>query len=91
MAASRGSKPGNCTLTIGSKADPTATKVLDVIVVKPARSVKAQLDQETISVGETAQITAAVTPDDATLQGVTYESRKPEVATVDENGVVTRA
>lgn len=39
--------------------------------------------------GETAQITAAVTPDDATLQGVTYESRKPEVATVDENGVVT--
>lgn len=85
----KGLKPGNCTLTIGSKANPTATKVLDVIVVKPARSVKAQLDQETISVGGTAQITAAVTPDDATLQGVTYESRKPEVATVDENGVVT--
>ena len=58
-------------------------------MVKPARSVKAQLDQETISVGGTAQITAAVKPDDATLQGVTYESRKPEVATVDENGVVT--
>lgn len=32
----KGLKPGNCTLTIGSKADPTATKVLDVIVVKPA-------------------------------------------------------
>ena len=85
----RGRKEGTCTLTIGSKADPTVTKVLDVIVVHPAKSVKAQLDQETISVGQTAQITASVKPEDATLQGVTYESRKPEVATVDENGVVT--
>lgn len=85
----KGRKQGTCTLTIGSKVDPTATKVLDVIVVQPAKSVKAQLDQETLSVGQTAQITASVSPEDATLQGVTYESRKPEVATVDENGVVT--
>ena len=85
----KGRKQGTCTLTIGSKADPTATKVLEVIVVQPAKSVKAQLDQETLSVGQTAQITASVSPEDATLQGVTYESRKPEVATVDENGVVT--
>ena len=85
----KGRKQGTCTLTIGSKVDPTATKVLDVIVVQPAKSVKAQLDQETLSVGQTAQITASLSPEDATLQGVTYESRKPEVATVDENGVVT--
>ena len=85
----KGRKQGTCTLTIGSKVDPTATKVLDVIVVQPAKSVKAQLDQETLSVGQTAQITASVSPEDATLQGVTYESRKPEVAAVDENGVVT--
>ena len=85
----KGRKQGTCTLTIGSKVDPTATKVLDVIVVQPAKSVKAQLDQETLSVGQTAQITASLSPEDATLQGVTYESRKPEVAAVDENGVVT--
>ena len=41
----KGRKQGTCTLTIGSKVDPTATKVLDVIVVQPAKSVKAQLDQ----------------------------------------------
>lgn len=85
----KGLKQGNCTLTIGSKVDPTATKVLDVIVVQPARSVKAQLDQETVFVGRTAQITASVRPEDATLQGVLYDSRRPEVATVDANGVVT--
>ena len=85
----KGLRQGTCTLTIGSKADPTVTKVLDVIVVQPAKSIKAQLDQETISVGQTAQITAELRPDDATLRGAAYESRRPEVATVDENGVVT--
>ena len=85
----KGLRQGTCTLTIGSKADPTVTKMLDVIVVQPAKSIKAQLDQETISVGQTAQITAELRPDDATLRGAAYESRRPEVATVDENGVVT--
>ena len=85
----KGLRQGTCTLTIGSKADPTVTKVLDVIVVQPAKSIKAQLDQETIFVGQTAQITAELRPDDATLRGAAYESRRPEVATVDENGVVT--
>ncbi len=85
----KGLRQGACTLTIGSKADPTVTKVLDVIVVQPAKSIKAQLDQETISVGQTAQITAELRPDGATLRGAAYESRRPEVATVDENGVVT--
>ena len=85
----KGLRQGTCTLTIGSKADPTVTKVLDVIVVQPAKSIKAQLDQETISVGQTAQITAELRPDDATLRGAAYESRRPEVATVDANGVVT--
>ncbi len=85
----KGLRQGTCTLTIGSKADPTVTKVLDVIVVQPAKSIKAQLDQETISVGQTAQITTELRPDDATLRGAVYESRRPEVATVDENGVVT--
>ena len=85
----KGLREGTCTLTIGSKADPTVTKVLDVIVVQPAKSIKAQLDQETISVGQTAQITTELRPDDATLRGAVYESRRPEVATVDENGVVT--
>lgn len=85
----KGLRQGTCTLTIGSKVDPTATKVLEVIVVQPARSVKAQLDKETVFVGRTAQITASVRPEDATLQGVLYDSRRPEVATVDANGVVT--
>ena len=85
----KGLRQGTCTLTIGSKADSTVTKVLDVIVVQPAKSIKAQLDQETISVGQTAQITAELRPDDATLRGAAYESRRPEVATVDANGVVT--
>lgn len=40
-------------------------------------------------VGDTVQLTAIVTPDNATDKTVTWTSDKPAVATVDEDGVVT--
>lgn len=39
--------------------------------------------------GETGQLEAEIEPADATEQGVTWQSSHPEVATVDEDGVVT--
>ncbi len=42
-----------------------------------------------IKVGNTAELTATVQPDDATDKTVTFSSDKPDIASVDENGVVT--
>lgn len=56
------------------KKDPAATS----LVLTPK--------EVTLKVGETQQLTATVKPDKAT---VTYSSDKPEVATVDKNGLIT--
>lgn len=45
-------------------------------------------DQQ-VETGSTFQITSVFTPADATNQKVTYQSSDPDVATVDEKGVVT--
>lgn len=42
-----------------------------------------------INIGETASLYADVYPDDATNKGVTWESSRPDVATVSSSGVVT--
>lgn len=39
--------------------------------------------------GETAEIKATVLPENATLREITYESQDTEVATVDQNGIIT--
>lgn len=56
------------------KKDPAAT------------SLKLDPTSVTLKVGETQQLTATVKPDKA---AVTYSSDKPEVATVDKNGLIT--
>lgn len=43
----------------------------------------------TLSAGETYQIIVTVEPEDADLSSIAWESLKPEVASVDENGLVT--
>lgn len=42
-----------------------------------------------LSPGQTRQLTATVTPDDATDKSVSWTSAVPSVATVDDNGLVT--
>ncbi len=52
------------------------------------QSVAISADKTTLEIGETAQLTAVITPADATGE-ITYESSNTAVATVDENGLVT--
>ena len=76
------------TATITAKAGKiTATCAITVTV--PVSSVT--LDKTTLALteGETYKLTATVSPEDATNQGISWRSSDSRVATVDDNGLVT--
>jgi uncharacterized protein YjdB len=49
----------------------------------------ANVDKAEIEAGQTAQVTAATDPADASFNAITFASEDETIATVDENGVVT--
>ncbi|WP_171654190.1 S-layer homology domain-containing protein [Paenibacillus foliorum] len=66
-------------------------KAVAHVTVQPIRVEKVTLDQSSINVwrGDTAQLKATVTPDNATNKMVSWSSSNPTVATVDVNGLIT--
>jgi hypothetical protein len=46
-------------------------------------------EDQSMKVDETLQLTTVLTPEDATNKAITWESDNPDVAIVDENGLVT--
>ena len=62
---------------------PTVPEVIEVTGVDISE------DDQSIKVDETLQLTAVVTPDDATNKAITWESDNPDVAAVDEDGLIT--
>jgi len=46
-------------------------------------------DDQSMKVGDTLQLTAIVSPENADNKNITWESNNPDVASVDENGLVT--
>ncbi len=57
--------------------------------VTPVTSIALTPDGGTLVVGETRQLTATVTPADATIRKLDWTSSNTDVATVDQNGRVT--
>ncbi len=55
----------------------------------PLESIELDPEEAELVVGDTLEIAAALVPDDATERDVVWSSSDEEVATVDENGVVT--
>lgn len=83
------------TLKIGVKSDDT-DKVLyfdnfELVMTGYTANtgVTASVDKAEIEAGQTAQITAATDPADASFNAITFASEDEAIATVDENGVVT--
>lgn len=58
---------------------------------KPTKINIIEADRETITmiVGETLQLGATTEPEDASTEGIVWESSDPEVASVDQEGLVT--
>ena len=67
----------------------TYTDECVVSVKVPAENVKLNRRNLKLDAGDTKQLTAKVTPKKATYQDVTWHSEDPDIASVDENGLVT--
>ena len=84
-----GVAPGECELTITSALNPAVSETLRLVVTQPVKRVEIQSDSRKLPAGKTMQLGTAVTPENATIQLVTWNSRNPKIATVDANGLVT--
>ena len=82
---------GTATITV-TTTDGGFSATCTVTVTKaPVHATGVELDANalTLEIGDTATLTATITPADTTDKTVTWESSDETVATVDENGVVT--
>ena len=84
-------KEGQATITASTvDGNYTATCVVNVTTkVISVIGVQLDVDELEINVGETKALIATVLPNGATNKDVTWSSTNSEVASVDENGVVT--
>ena len=84
-------KAGSATITV-TTADGNNTATCSVTVTSKAVSVTGvSLDKETLEIteGETAQLKATISPDDATNKEVEWSTSDSKIATVDSTGKIT--
>ncbi len=80
---------GTCCVTVASKYDDTKIQI-PVMVVRPAKKVGLTAPSDTLREGESPlTLSVAFEPTDTTVQQVTFKSTDPQIATVDDQGVVT--
>lgn len=84
-----GKSAGECLVTVQSKQNPEVFTAYRALVVQPVTRVRVSSDVKTIYVGETLMLEAAISPENATIQQVTWSSDNESNAIVDEYGVVT--
>ena len=80
--------PGEATITV-TTVDGKNTAPCTVTVYIPVTGVTLSQTSAKLQFGETLTLTATVAPDNAANKSVTWSSSNQDVATVDENGVVT--
>lgn len=84
-----GKAPGTAVITVSAADGGEAQAMVQVTVIQPVAKITAQEKNLTLSAGETAQITFAVQPENATDPTVAWTSGNEAVATVDAAGTVT--
>ena len=80
---------GECDLVVASVQNPEITETLRVLVIQPVKNITINAGNRKVAAGSTLQLTAICQPDNASIQNVTWASKTPNIATVDENGTVT--
>lgn len=81
-------KAGECIVGIRSVQNPEVALTYRALVVQPATKVSVSAPAKYTYVGGALQLTAAVSPDDATIKDVTWSSSNERVATVNAQGMV---
>ncbi|QDH83932.1 hypothetical protein Axy10_019 [Achromobacter phage vB_AxyP_19-32_Axy10] len=82
-----GKAPGTATITARTETGKTDTAA--ITVTQPVQGVTLAPVNPTVAAGSTVQLTATVTPANASNKAVTYTSATPAVATVNATGLVT--
>ncbi len=85
----RGVEKGECDLTISSVQNPEVFEVFHVVVIEPVKKIRIEAPDKTVFAGESMSLDAVCTPETASMTRVTWSSRQPAIATVDEYGTVT--
>lgn len=80
---------GECELTVASVQNPDVTETFRVLVIQPVKKITIDAGDKKVAAGSAIQLVASCSPENASIKEVTWSSRTPAVATVDENGVVT--
>ena len=80
---------GECDLIASSQQNPEIVDVYHVLVIQPVKTVTIQAETKTVFAGESLQLAAGIEPSNASIQTVKWSSQNPNIATVDEDGVVT--
>ena len=84
-----GLAPGETVLTITSVQDSSVSIQYRIIVIQPVTRLTLTAPAKSVAIGGTIQLTPVYAPENATRQQVTWVSANEQIATVDENGVVT--
>ncbi|MBP5280874.1 MAG: Ig-like domain-containing protein [Lachnospiraceae bacterium] len=81
-------KGGNATITV-TTADGNKTATCAITVISPVTGVSLSQTSAAMNKGDTLQLTATITPSDATNKNLTWSSSRTSVATVSNSGLVT--
>ena len=88
-ATVKGLKAGEAILTVANEWSSDVFTRYRVLVVQPVKKLQLTASAPSVAVGEKITVSAAASPEDATITGVTWSTDNDKIATVDENGVVT--
>jgi uncharacterized protein YjdB len=85
-----GLSSGTTLIIVSSNSQPVAdTCTVNVLVGVESITFSYDAPNDELEVGKTLQITATVLPESATDKSITWSSSTPNIATVDNNGLVT--
>lgn len=89
-----GVKPGKVVITATSIEDPTTRRMpkyatYEITIIQKVTGIIPEAEEISLFTGETFHITATAEPENASNSRLTYESNNPEIAAVDETGMIT--
>ena len=80
---------GECDLVVASASNPDVTETFRVLVIQPVKTITINAGPKRVAAGSQLQLSAVCNPDNASIPGVKWASKMPNIATVDEYGMVT--